>query len=121
MFDTVKVDAGTFPALQFMSAQAKDEFVQERQPGDERKQKVNKDGVPLWKVQLTAVNWRGRADTLTVSIPMTAHPAEKFEPMQPVTLPGLTFGSMRKRDGSGSSLWWSADGIEAAASKQPGQ
>lgn len=117
MFDTVKVDPATFGELLLMSVQRKDEYVAERVPGEDSKQKTNKEGVPLWKVQLSALNWRGRADTLVVTVPMEVHPMDKFKPMQPVTLPGLTFGAMRKRDGSGHTLWWSADGIEPAASK----
>lgn len=111
MFDSAYVDTtATFPTLMFLSAQKKDEYIskEERDAGKTGGQKLNKDGVPMWKVELVATNWRGRSSTLTISVPHPVNPGEALEAMTPVRLVGLQFGQTRQK-----VAYWTAEGIEA--------
>lgn len=117
MFDQALVDPQMFTMLQILGAQRKDEFVENRQPGERPAQKTNKEGVPMWKLTLSAVNTRGRGDTLNVSVPFDVYPMEKFNAGESVTLPGLVFGVMRRKEG-GYMPYWTAAGIESASAQK---
>ncbi len=114
MLDTVRVSADTFKRMMFMGASARREFTQDRRPANEKPQKVTSDGTPLWSVQVAAVNWRGAAQLLTVTVPMHGDPTEKFDAGVPVVLGGLVFGVTAKREG-GYVTWCSADDLSAVA------
>ncbi|MGD9631610.1 MAG: hypothetical protein AB7H53_19230 [Hyphomicrobium sp.] len=113
--DTVRVSADNFQLLMFMASAAKREFVQgQRIPDDQKPQKRNGDGLPIWSVQVAGTTWRGRSELLSVSVAMPDDPGSKFAPGQPVELVGLVFGVSPKRDGSGYSTWCSAEAIAPA-------
>lgn len=116
MLDTVKVGADTFKSVMFMSATARKEFVQGSRVRDEDKpQKRTADGMPLWSVQVAAINWRGKSELVSVTVPTHDNPADKFQAGDPVRLSGLVFGVTAKRDGGGFVTWCSADGIDPAS------
>lgn len=113
VFDTVRVAPDTFQSVMFMSAAARREFVEGQRLRDEDKpQKRTADGMPLWSVQLAAVNWRGNAQLITITIPMPGNPVDQFMPGDPVQLAGMVFGVSPKRDGGGFVTWCSADSLE---------
>lgn len=115
VFDTVKVAPETFKSVMFMAASARKEYVQGSRMRDEDKpQKRTADGVPLWSVQIAAINWRGKSELIGVTVPMHDSPAEKFQAGDPVRLTGLVFGVTAKRDGGGYVTWCSADGVDPA-------
>jgi hypothetical protein len=112
--DTVRVSPDNFQLTMFMASAARKEFVQgQRIPDDQKPQKRNGDGLPIWSVQVAATTWRGRSEMFSVSVAMPDDPAAKFAPGQPIELLGLVFGVSPKRDGSGYSTWCSADSIAA--------
>lgn len=114
VFDTVKVSPDTFESVMFMSCAERKEFTQDRRPNADKPQKRTADGVALWTVTLAAVNWRGKSELMTVTVPMHSNPGDKFVVGQPVDLIGLTFGVTAKRDGGGFVTWCSADAVEPA-------
>lgn len=114
--DTVKVAPDTFKLLLFMAAAPRKEFVQgQRIPDDQKPQKRNADGVPIWSVQVAGTTWRDRSELLTVSVATPDNPAQSFGAGQPVVLHGLVFGVSPKRDGSGFTTWCSAEAVAAPA------
>ncbi len=115
VFDTVKVDPGTFRQVLFMGSAERKEWSQDNRPNREKAQKRDKQtGLPVWSVQVAAINWRGAPSLLTVGVSMAEDPAGKFAPGQPVELVGLVFGVTPKRTG-GYVTWCSADDISPAA------
>ena len=119
VFDTVRVAPETFKGVMFMSCQQRKEFVQGARMRDEDKpQKRTAEGVPIWSVQVAAINWRGKSELITVSLPMHDDPLSKFSPGQPVELVGLVFGVTTKRDGGGFVTWCSADGISSVSAQK---
>lgn len=109
MFDSAYVDVSkTFPTVLFMSAQRKDEYIskEDREAGKTGGQKLNKDGVPVWKFECIATNNRGRTSTLSLSAPFPTDPRETFEAMQPLSLDGLQFGVTRQK-----VAYWTAEGV----------
>lgn len=112
VFDTVKVSPETFRSVMFMSCQARKEFTRDRVRDEDKPQKYTREGVPLWSVQVAAVNWRGKSELLAVTVPMHSDPAEKFQAGDPVQLVGLVFGVTAKREG-GYVTWCSADDLVA--------
>jgi hypothetical protein len=114
VFDTVKVSPETFRQVMYMSSAARKEFTRERVRDEDKPQKRTQDGVPLWSVQVAAVNWRGKSELLSVTLPMHSDPSEKFQAGDPVQLPGLVFGVSPKRDGGGYVTWCSADDLVPA-------
>ena len=119
VLDTVKVGGDTFQSVMFMGCAERREFVRDNRPGEVKPQKHDRTGVPLWSVQVAAVNWRGNPQLISVTVPMHDSPAGKFNAGDPVVLDGLVFGVTPKREG-GYVTWCSADAISAAgASKLP--
>ncbi len=116
MLDTVKVAADTFRSVMFMGSAERKEFTRENRPAQDKAQKRNGEGVPIWAVQIAVVNWRGAAQLLAVTVPMHDDPVTKFQPGDPVQLAGLVFGVTAKREG-GYVTWCSADAIAAAAAR----
>src|SRR4051812_41933001 len=78
VFDTVKVDPGTFRSVMFRAAAPRKEFTRERMPDNAKPQKTTGDGVPLWSVKLVVEDWRGRDHILSVSVPLHADPSGMF-------------------------------------------
>jgi hypothetical protein len=113
VLDTVKVSPDTFTSVMFMSCAERKEFVRDARLARDRPQKVSGSGVPLWSVQVAAVNWRGNSQLINVTVPQHDDPASKFKAGDPVEFVGLTFGVTEKRSG-GYVTWCSADGIAAA-------
>ena len=112
VLDTVRVSADTFRQVLFMGSAEKREFTTDNRPNRDKPQRRDKQtGLPVWAVQVAAINWRGNSNLLTVGVPMADDPAKKFQPGQPVELVGLVFGVTPKRNGSGYTTWQNADDI----------
>ena len=115
MLNTVKVAPETFRSVLFMGSAERKEFTEDNRPNRDKPQKRDKQtGLPVWSVQVAAIDWRGTSNLLTVGVPLADDPAGKFTPGQPVELDGLTFGVTPKRNGGGYTTWQSADGINPA-------
>jgi hypothetical protein len=99
--DSVKVAPDNFDQVFFMR-------------DADKPQKKTRDGVPVWSVQATGIDWRGNPQSLSVTVPMFDNPAEHFTPGQPVELVGLVYGVTPKRDGVGFVTWCSADDLRPA-------
>jgi hypothetical protein len=112
--DTVRVAPETFSSLMFMGSAERKEFTRDNRPNNERPQKRNGEGVPVWSVQVAASPWRGKGSVITVTVAMHDDPAKKFKTGEPVELPGLVFGVTAKRDGT-FVTWFSADAISAVS------
>jgi hypothetical protein len=110
MLDTVKVDPDTFSSIVFMGSSERKEFTRDNRPRNEKPQKRNGEGVPVWSVQLACVSWRNVPQMVTVSIPAHDDPASKFSAGDPVQLSGLVFGVTPKREG-GYVTWCAADAL----------
>src|SRR3954469_7474191 len=79
VLDTVKVAAETFRQVLFMGAAERKEFTTDNRPNRDKPQKRDKQtGLPVWSVQVVAINWRGVSSLLTVGVPMADDPAQKF-------------------------------------------
>lgn len=110
--DTVRVAPDNFALTLFMASSARREFVEgQRIPDEQKPQKRNADGLPIWSVQVAGTTWRGRSELISVSVAMPDDPATKFAPGQPVELVGLVFGVSPKRNGGGYSTWCAAEGL----------
>ncbi len=119
MLDTVRVSPDTFRQVLFMGAAERKEFTTDNRPNRDKPQKTDKaTGLPVWSVQVAAINWRGASSLLTVGVPMHEDPAGKFAPGQPVELVGLVFGVAPKRSG-GYTTWQSADDIAPVEVRTP--
>ncbi len=119
VLDTVRVSPDTFRQVLFMGAAERKEFTTDNRPNRDKPQKTDKaTGLPVWSVQVAAINWRGTSNLLTVGVPMAVDPADKFMPGQPVELVGLVFGVTPKRSG-GYTTWQSADAITPAVVRTP--
>jgi hypothetical protein len=114
VFDTVKVSPDTFRSVLFMGSAERKEFTTDNRPNRDKPQKRTTAGVPVWSVQVAAINWRGNSNLVTVTVPMHDDPAQKFIPGQPVELVDLVFGVSPKRSNGGYVTWCSADGINPA-------
>ncbi len=115
MLDTVRVSPDTFRQVLFMGSAERKEFTTDDRPNRDKPQKRDKQtGLPVWSVQVAAINWRGVPSLLTVSVSMAEDPAGKFAPGQPVELVGLVFGVTPRRT-DGYVTWCSADDISPAA------
>jgi hypothetical protein len=114
VLDTVKVSPDTFTSVMFMGSAERKEFTRDARPARDKPQKRTGEGVPLWSVQVAAVNWRGNSQLISVTVPQHDDPASKFKAGDPVEFVGLTFGVTDKRSG-GYVTWCSADSIAAAA------
>lgn len=115
VFDTVKVSPDTFKSVMFMGSVARTEWSENRQRGEDKRQKFTRDGLPIWAVKVAATNWRDQSDMLSVTVAAPSNPGESFAPGQLVDFEGLTFGVTAKRDG-GYVTWSSADSLTAAGS-----
>ncbi len=112
VLDTVKVSPDTFRSVLFMGSAERKEWSQDNRPNRDKAQKRTAAGVPVWSVQMAAINWRGNSSLLTVSVPLHDDPAQKFTAGQPVELVDLVFGVSPKRNNNGGYVTWcSADGI----------
>ncbi len=119
MLDTVKVAPDTFRSVLFMGSVERKAWSEENRPNRDKPQKMDKaTGLPVWSVQVAAINWRGASNLLTVGVPMADDPAQKFTPGEPVELVGLVFGVTPKRSG-GYTTWQSADAITPAVVRTP--
>ncbi len=116
VLDTVRVAADTFRQVLFMGSAEKREFTQDNRPNRDKPQKRTQTGVPVWSVQVAAINWRGTSSLLTVSVPQPDDPAAAITPGTPVELVGLVFGVTPKRSG-GFVTWCSADAITPAGAR----
>lgn len=115
MLDTVRVSPDTFRQVLFMGSSERKEFTTDNRANKDKPQKRDKQtGLPVWSVQVAAINWRGASNLLTVGVPLPDDPAGKFVPGQPVELVGLVLGVTPKRNG-GYAIWQSADGINPAS------
>src|SRR4051812_4013438 len=92
VLDTVRVAADTFSSLLFMQAEARKEFTRERVANADRPQKRTTAGVPLWSVKVAAVNWRGKTELISITVPLHDDPAGKFTAGEPVEFGGMVFG-----------------------------
>ncbi len=114
VLDTVKVSPDTFRSVLFMGSAERKEWSQDNRPNRDKAQKRTAAGLPVWSVQVAAINWRGNSNLLTVTVPMHDDPAHKFTAGQPVELVDLVFGVSPKRNNGGYVTWCSADGINPA-------
>jgi hypothetical protein len=121
MIDTVRVAPDTFKSLTFLSADERKEYVEGQNiPHRDKKQQVNREGVPVWSIQLAAVPWRGRGRVVKVNVPSSDNPGDRIEPGELVTLSDMEFGVTPKREGGGYIIWLRAaeiDTVTAAARK----
>ena len=115
MLDTVRVSPDTSRQVLFMGSAERKEYTTDNRPNRDKPQKRDKQtGLPVWSVQVAAINWRGVSNLLTVGVPLPEDPAQKFAPGQPVELVGLVLGVTPKRSG-GYVIWQSADAIAPVA------
>jgi hypothetical protein len=77
----------------------------------EGSQRVNRDGLPQWTLQVLHQPSAGKSDVIKVTLPAAAQP--EFVPMQPLHFDGLRvdFYSM---SGGAAGLWFAADSISEA-------
>ncbi len=100
LLDTVRVSPDTFRQVLFMGSAERKEFTTDNRPNRDKPQKRDKaTGLPVWSVQVAAINWRGISNLLTVGVPMADDPAQKLAPGQSVELVGLVLGVTPKRNG----------------------
>lgn len=112
--NTVLIDPESFRFVFLMGSEARREFTEQRMRNEDKPQKRNSDGLPLWSVQVSATDWRGRGCMFTATVPSQKDPAELLPPGTPVNFDRLVFGVSPKRDGSGYSTWAFADAIHAS-------
>lgn len=113
--DSALVAPETFAALLIMSAEPREEFVKGAPRGERQPQKINRDGVPVWRVAVAATTWRGRSEMLNVTVAAPGNPMDDISTGSPVTFDGLMFGVSPKQNG-GYSVWFSAERVRPAGS-----
>jgi hypothetical protein len=117
VLDKVRVAPETFRQVLFMGSAERKEWSQDNRPNREKAQKVDTATLPVWSVQVAAIDWTGKSNLLTVGIPMAEDPAGKFMPGRPVELVGLVLGNTPRRSG-GLTIWLRADAITPAGTGQ---
>src|SRR3954453_1340571 len=81
VLDTVRVSPDTFRQVLFMGSAERKEYTTDNRLNRDKPQKRDKaTGLPVWSVEVVAVNWRGKSNLLTVGIPLPDDPAGKFTP-----------------------------------------
>jgi hypothetical protein len=119
MIDSVKVAPDTFESAIFLGSEERKEYVEGGNiPHDQKKQQINKDGVPVWTLKLYVTTWRGLERQVKVNVPSPNNPADQFSKGELVELSGVEFGVTPKREGGGYILWLKADRIESAAGRK---
>jgi len=121
MFNSVKVDPSSFTTLIYLQSFERKEYVEGGNvPDDQKPQKRNKDGVPVWTVELTAVPWRGRSRTIRVNVASNDDPSDRLSAGELVQLVDAEFG-VTPKDGNdgGYSIWMIAQGVEPASGRKP--
>jgi hypothetical protein len=115
VIDSVKVDPRTFDSVIFLGSEERKEYVEGQNiPHNQKKQKYNKDGVPVWSVKLYATTWRGLERQVKVNVASPDDPAERFSKGELVTLSDVEFGVTPKREGGGYTVWLNAGGIASS-------
>jgi hypothetical protein len=115
--DSVLVAPETFDSALYLGSEERKEYVEDRNiPHNQKKQQLNKDGLPVWSVKLYVTTWRGLERQVKVNVAASDNPAERFAKGELVTLSGVEFGVTPKREGGGFILWLRAEGIESASS-----
>lgn len=110
MIDSVLVAPEAFKHLVLMSGEAREEWNDDRNAPKE--QKFNRDGIPVWRVQVAATTHRGRADMLQVSVAAPTNPVDDIGMGTVVEFDGLMMGVSKTK--TSYSVWFSADAVRAA-------
>jgi hypothetical protein len=114
VIDSVKVDPHTFDSVIFLGSEERKEYVEGQNiPHNQKKQKYNKDGVPVWSVKLYATTWRGLERQVKVNVASPDDPAERLSKGELVALSDVEFGVTPKREGGGYTVWLNAGGIQS--------
>ena len=110
MIDSVLVAREAFKHLVLMGGSAREEWNDNADAPKE--QKLSKDGVPVWRVQVAATTHRDRADMLQVSVAAQSNPVDDIGVGTVVEFDGLIMGVSKTK--SGYSVWFSADKVRTA-------
>jgi hypothetical protein len=110
MIDSVLVAEEQFQHLVLMGGQPREEW--NDNPNAPKEQKISKDGVPVWRLQVGATPRRGRPDMLQISVASPFNPVDDIGVGTVVAFEGLTMGVAKTK--SGYSVWWSADAVKPA-------
>lgn len=116
--DTVKVAPDQFQQLIFMRCMARKEFTEDRRREEDKPQKRTRDGVLVWSVQVTGIDYRGNPQLFPVTLAAHSDPGQEFAPGDVVELDGLVFGVSPKKNG-GYTTWCSADELRRASAVAP--
>jgi hypothetical protein len=102
----VLVDPATFKQMVVLDVKPREDF-------ETKQHKSTKEGVPLWRVQVAATDWRGRTDTLMVTLASDEDPAKIVGPLSPVVFDELELGVM-EREGR-TTVWFTAKALRPVA------
>jgi len=117
MIDSVLVAQEQFQHMVLMGGSAREAWNED--PSAPKEQKLTKDGVPVWRLQVGVSTYRGKGDMLYVSVAAKENPLDALGIGTVVDFDGLTMGVSKTK--SGHSIWWTADEVHAAAAVGSGR